>query len=87
MVIETGEYSDYAFSGPFRVVADFDQAEVIAAFKEEWAPGPNSYKEPGDDPDPSDFVPWMTKRGLIEDVANVVSWHIGSYGHFEAKPQ
>lgn len=82
LVIETGEYSDYSFTGPFRVLKAFDQAEIVEAYaaetpKQEWS----------DKPDLEPFIPWLVKHGYIEDVPGVVSWHVGGYGRFEPEIQ
>lgn len=83
IIFETGEYSDYTFLGPFMVVKAFDQAEIIEKFKGAKVE-PNCFE---DGPDPSEFVPWLSKEGYIQDIPNVHAWHIGSYGRFEAEPQ
>ena len=36
MTFETGEWSDFTYIGPFRVLCDFDQQEVIDTFKADW---------------------------------------------------
>lgn len=85
IVFETGEYSSYSFTGPFVVIKAFDQAEVIQAFRSEWVkPADDDWS---DGPGPGEFVPWLAKQGYVEDVPNVHSWHIGSYGRFEAEAQ
>lgn len=92
LTLETGEYSDFTYHGPFRVVRDFDQQEVINAFLAAWPTertrcnseeGWPRYDE-DDAPPPSAFAPFLTRLGYIEDLPSV-SWHVGSYGRFEAK--
>lgn len=75
LVLEHGEYSDYAFDGPFRVLKDFDQAKIATTFCEQWT----SLDEWKTKPDESDFIAWMNTNGYIEDI-ETHRWHIGSYG-------
>ena len=86
LVFETGEYSDYSFTGPFRVLRAFDQAEIVEAYKAAWRA---EHPTPGvwDEADSPGLVAWMVKGGYVEDVPNVVSWHIGSYGRLEPEIQ
>lgn len=81
LVLETGEYSDYTFHGPFRVIKDYDEAEVIEGYKKGFIP---EY-EGDDSPDPHGFGGWMIAQGYLELLEHL-SWHVGSYGTFEAKP-
>lgn len=84
LVIETGEYSDYSLDGPFKVLKAFDQAEIAETFERDWQPSSDSLY---DRPDGREFVSWLTRHGYIEDVPNVISWHVGSYGRFEPEIQ
>lgn len=84
LVFETGEYSDYSFTGPFRVLREFDQAEICETFKDAWRE--QEYDE-WDKPDGPDLIAWMAKEGYVEDIPNVVSWHVGSYGELDAEIQ
>lgn len=77
LMIETGEYSDYSFYGPVRVLRDVTKRELAEKSKvveptEDWR----------DAAEPSDFLPWLVREGYVEAVDNVVSWHVGSYGEF-----
>lgn len=77
LMIETGEYSDYSFNGPVRVLKDVTKRVLAEKFRaaeplEDWL----------DAPEPYDFLPWLVKEGYAEAVDNVVSWHVGSYGEF-----
>lgn len=80
LVVETGEYSDRAYHGPVRMLGDFAKADLAEQFKSEWKPA-NEYD---DRPDPSDFLPWLIKTGKAETIEGIHSWHVGSYGVFEA---
>ena len=79
LVLETGEYSDYTFSGPFRVLRDFDQTEVVAAHVAQWI-APNDWEKA---PDTDSFMGWLSSERYIEPIDGVVSWYIGSYGRLE----
>jgi len=84
LVLETGEYSDYTFHGPFVILREFDQAEAVAEHRAQWKPDPDGWR---DEPDTDSFTAWLTTQRLIDPAENVVSWHIGSYGRLEAEPQ
>ncbi len=80
LIIETGEYSDHSWSGPVRMLGDFTKADLAERFRAEWKP---KY-EWEDRPNPGDFLPWLIEQKLAEHVDDVESWHVGSYGEFEA---
>lgn len=77
LVFDHGEYSDYSFSGPFRVLKDFDQADVAEKFRDDWRSQPR--EEWNDTPSETDFIAWMNKNGYVEDMPSH-QWHIGAYG-------
>jgi hypothetical protein len=79
LTLETGEYSDYSFTGPFQVLKEFDQAEVVLAYSATWKPK----EEWEDTPDCDGFIGWLASSGYIRDLDNVMSWHVGSYGRLE----
>src|SRR6185312_10920888 len=83
LVLETGEYSDYTFHGPFRVMKGFDEVKVVDLHRKQWKP---ENPEWDTEPDTDSFMGWLTAQGYIEPVENLVSWHIGSYGRLEADP-
>lgn len=83
LVIEFGEYSDYGFNGPFKVLRSFDQGEVSEDFRRQWKKGPD---DAGDLPYAKHFIDWMTKQGYIEPLQNAHVWNVGSYG-FDPKNQ
>ncbi|MGD9670269.1 MAG: hypothetical protein AB7U75_14725 [Hyphomicrobiaceae bacterium] len=83
LTIETGEYSDFTYHGPFRVLVDLDKEGVAAEYAEH---RPDKYTNWPDRPlSNHNFVPFLIKKGYIEDIDEHESWHIGSYGEF--KPQ
>lgn len=82
LTLETGEYSDYTFHGPFTVLREFDQAEAVAQFRVQWV-APNEWT---DEPDTDQFMGWLTQERYIEPAENVFSWRIGGYGRLEAEP-
>ncbi len=79
LIIETGEYSDKNWCGPVRMLKTALKADLAEAFKREWKPT----NEWDDTPSPGDFLPWLIKAGWAEDVTDVHTWHVGSYGAFE----
>lgn len=74
--IETGEYSDRCVVGPLRVVKDFDQAKIADEFRA-------SRRKEGRRPLPEDFLPWLTRKGFVEDVEGALTWWVGAYGEFD----
>lgn len=83
LVLENGEYNNYSFTGPFRVMRDFDQAQIVETFKAQWEPT-NDWED--EEPDADDFQGWLSREGYIEGIEGLVSWHTGTYGRLEAKP-
>lgn len=79
LILESGEYSDKSWHGPFRVLKDFDQAEISQTFRDNWSPGPDSWRDKEDGPGRGDFLSWLVRNGYVEDLDGVVAWHIGSY--------
>lgn len=87
LVTTSGEYSDYRYNGPFRVLRDFDQAEVAETFRDEWRSTP---RDEWDRPSEHDFVAWACANGFIEDLDNTWEWYLGSYGFepdIDAEPE
>lgn len=76
--ITSGEYSDKSTHAIARVKVDFDLETMIAAFKLTKVHDPDH-----DYYDHSEFVSWLSKTGVIEDIDYNVM-HIGSYGRLEA---
>lgn len=75
MVFTEGEYSDYGYIGPFKVLKGFDRRLVVEEFRDQWSGDSRSIR-------PSDFYSWLAKAGYIEDIDNSMSWHLGEYGGF-----
>lgn len=78
LMLSTGEYSDYSFSGPYKILKDFTFGEIVEEIKENFKP---SYE--GDEIDNYSVAPYLIKRGYIEDVENCTEVHCGSYGRLE----
>ena len=78
LIIETGEYSDYRFGGPVRMLKDITKFELVDAYKREWKPEFKWEAAPG----PDGFLPWLISAGWAESVSDVHSWHIGCYVEF-----
>jgi hypothetical protein len=79
LIVETGEYSDRSWGGPVRLLKNATKADLANAYKREWKPE-NKWE---DEPNPGDFLPWLVRSGRAEEVDDVHSWHIGSYGRFK----
>ena len=80
LVIETGEYTDRSWSGPVRLLKTASRRDLAEAYKAQWTKKDDDWE---DCPDPSGFLAWLTSAGWVEDVENVESWHVGSYGSFD----
>lgn len=72
-----GEWSDKWTTGPFNVLRDFDQKEVVDAFRAQFKP---DYE--GDEASESEFIAWLTLNGYIADVPKSYRWYVGAYGEF-----
>lgn len=77
LVLESGEYSDKSWHGPFRVLKDFKLREAAEQMRSEFKPTCDS-----EVPDPWGLIGWLTQHGYIEDIEHL-SAHIGSYGQLE----
>lgn len=73
LTLTYGEYSDRDFTGPFTVLRDFDQAEVVEAFIVASGTDPDHFMK-------NAFIAWLATEGYVEDVPNTWDWFIGSYG-------
>jgi hypothetical protein len=76
LMIETGDYSDISVSDPVRVIRAFCKDEVASAFRAAFVPDDEWQEEP----DASDFLPWLVAGGYVENVDNAHRWHVGSWG-------
>lgn len=80
ITFETGEYSDYSYTGPFIVIKDFNRTEVAELYRSTWVQEPTDWRN---GPSEDGFVAWMSKNNYIVDVPCSTSWHVGCYGRFE----
>lgn len=78
LILETGEYSDSTWTGPFIVVREIDKAKVADEYRATCDPDP--YTE--DAATPEGFIGWLAKSGYIVDVPTAHRWHVGSCGEF-----
>jgi hypothetical protein len=79
LILETGEYSDKQWHGPYRVLKDFTIGEARDAYVDQWKPEPDGWRE---QPDPDGFSGWLVAQQFIEHVD--AKWvYIGSYGRLE----
>jgi len=79
LIIETGDYSDYTFHGPFVVVKEIDKDEIEKEFLAQWTPK-KSWEE---HPSPDHFLGWLASNLYIISMPQVFTWHIGGYGQVE----
>lgn len=63
LLIETGVYEDRATNGPFFVMRDFVESEVLASFPR------------GSDYEYEDFIRWLGDAGYIARL-DCTRWHI-----------
>jgi hypothetical protein len=77
LLLESGEYSDKSWAGPFRVLKDFDIREAAGEVKAAYKPDYD-----GDEPGTTNLREWLFTNGFLEDV-ECRSIHIGSYGRIE----
>lgn len=77
IVLETGEYSDHSWHGPYRALKDFDIREAAEEFKASFKP-----EDEWDRPGPYEFVAWLAKAGFVEAI-DCRTVHVGSYGTLE----
>ena len=80
LTIEFGEYSDFSYAGPFRVLKDFDQAGISEEYRRHWQnESPDKDISSFLNDSERKFVSWLAREGFVED-ADSVSWHVGSSG-------
>lgn len=82
LVIETGEYSDRTTRDPIRLLVSATKQELADAYRAEWSKDTDGGGW-RDEPDGDGFFAWLVRSGRAEDVANVHTWHVGSYGRFD----
>lgn len=82
LILSHGEYSDYSYSGPFRVLKDFDPKEQADECREYWRQLPESERCWQEGPDSSNYIAFLHARGFIEDV-DCTEIHVGSYGRLQ----
>ena len=81
VILENGEYSDRSWSGPFRVLKDFDMVELAEQLKATFQPEQDHYSS---EPGPYDFIQWLSAEGYLQDV-ECRRVHVGSYGQLEVE--
>lgn len=69
ITLETGEYSDFTYEGPFRVLRDIDVQAVVTEFKEARGHSIGAGE--------TAFIAWLSESGYIEDVA-CARWYLGA---------
>lgn len=69
ITLETGEYSDFGYAGPFRVLRDIDIQAVVTEFKDARGHGVGAGEQA--------FIAWLSAAGYIEDV-DCARWYLGA---------
>lgn len=69
ITLETGEYSDFGYEGPYRVLRDIDVQAVVTEFKEARGHGVGMGE--------TAFIAWLSRAGYIEDI-DCARWYLGS---------
>lgn len=80
LVLSTEQYSDYDFTGPYRVLKDFEWPDVVAEVNASFVPAPKKYLKQKAGPD--DVTAYLEKNGFIEKVP-CSKFHLGSYGDID----
>ncbi len=62
-------------SVPYRALRSFDQAEICAAFHDAWQGSKDSDITP--DANQEDFIDWLEQQGIVAEVQDAMSWHLG----------
>lgn len=80
LILSTEEYSDYGFSGPYKVLKEFRFKDIV----------PLVYLEPLGEAwkhkhGPDDVTSYLIKYGYIEKV-ECREVHLGCYGRIEVRP-
>jgi len=82
LILETGEYSDYSFQGPFKVLRSFEsqeEAERHTALFDSEVKEKNGDHGTWDHASPDTLIAYLAAEGFIEELS-CVREHVGSYG-------
>jgi hypothetical protein len=80
-----GQYSDYTFDGPFRVLKDFVKQDAYDAFLTAMAikypsgSGEDDYEARSI----NNFVAFLSTSGFVTPVEGAESWYLGGYALFD----
>lgn len=78
LILSSGEYSDYSWSGPYRPLKKFTVREALDAFKAQWKPN----DEWDETPTPEEFEGWLVSQRWIDPISSD-EIHIGGYGQLD----
>jgi hypothetical protein len=67
ITLEHGSYSNFGYTGPLKVLRDFDSQSVVAKFRRGRKRG-----------DIGEFIAWLSAEGYVEDTA-AFKWILGDY--------
>ena len=82
LMLSTEVYSDYGFSGPYRVLKEFTFRDVIAQVLALPGPYTDSWK---DKAGPGDVTVFLKANGYIEEIIDCTEVHLGSYGDIDVE--
>jgi hypothetical protein len=74
LTFEDGEFSDFSYNGPFRVLKDFDQKTVVNDYIRLFKP---EYLQ--DKPDVERFLNYLSVNDYIVDDFPKYAWYLGAY--------
>jgi hypothetical protein len=74
LTLEHGEYSDFAYEGPFVVLRDFDQRGVCEEFTKTYTDDELRWMSA------DVFTAWLSRNGYIVDPTISLRWCLGWYG-------
>ena len=72
-----GQWSDKWTTGPFEVLRDFDQADVVSQYLESIKGRKDAFGE-DEEADEHGFTAWLTRNGYIVDVDKAFRWYLGN---------
>ena len=75
LIFEAEIEAQYSSSEPYRVLRDFDQSQICAAFHRAWY-GPDDSLS-ASKVSQEDFVDWLEQSGYIAVEPRAISWSLG----------
>jgi hypothetical protein len=83
LIVETGEYDDFGYDAPLRMVVPMSRRQIADAYLMHWRRPKVSLGSPEKKPPCKGFRPWIIAAGFAVEVPNFHTWHIGGcYGDY-----